>query len=80
MTREVIERMIFGNRVRVTVDLLGDGRARVIEYHRTRPGRERGERVRRMSGVIVTLEQLGERGPQRCQPATQSWREYGGTP
>ena len=23
---------------------------------------------------------LGERGPQRCQPATQSWREYGGTP
>ena len=77
---EVIERVILGNRVKVTVDMLECGRARVIEYHRLRPGRERGERVRHMRGVIVTLAQLGERGPQRCQPATQSWREYGGTP
>ena len=80
MTREVIERVILGNRVKVTVDLLEDGRARVVEYHRTRPGRERGERVRHMCGVIVTLAQLGERGPQRCQPATIAWREYGGAP
>ena len=80
MTRQSIERTILGNRVRVTVEMLEGGRARVIEYHRLRPGRERGERVRHMCGVIVTLAQLGERGPQRCQPATQSWREYGGTP
>ena len=38
MTREVIERTILGNHVKVTVDLLEDRRARVIEYHRTRPG------------------------------------------
>ena len=84
MTREVIERMILGNRVRVTVDVLEDGRARVIEYRRTRPGRERGERVRHMRGVIVTLAQLGasesepEPQPVACQPAAIAWRQYGG--
>ena len=80
MTREVIERVILGNHVKVTVDLLEGGRARVIEYRRLRPGRERGEIVRGWRGRVLPLAQLGERGPQRCQPATQSWREYGGTP
>ena len=79
MTREVIERMILGNRVRVTVDVLEDGRARVVEYHRTRPGRERGESVRHMRGMIVTLAQLGLSEPLKCQPATVGWRN-GSTP
>ena len=79
VTREVIERVILGNHVKVTVDLRDDGRARVIEYHRTRPGRERGELVRHMRGMIVTLAQLGISEPARCQPAVIGWRN-GSTP
>ena len=79
VTREVIERVILGNHVRVTVDLLEGGRARVIEYHRLRPGRERGELVRHMRGMIVTLAQLGISEPLKCQPVTVGWRN-GSTP
>ena len=79
MTREVIERMILGNRVRVTVEMLEDGRARVIEYHRTRPGRERGEIVRGWRGRVLPLAQLGLSEPLKCQPAVIGWRN-GSTP
>ena len=79
VTREVIERMILGNHVRVTADLLGDGRARVIEYRRTRPGRERGELVKGWRGRVLPLAQLGLSEPLKCQPAVIGWRN-GSTP